>query len=193
MDRTRRAVLASGIVVAALALVAPSGVVNAQSAAQKSPAAEVVPAPPLLNQVALTEQQIESVLAAQKEFDAIDDKAAATGDTPDPKLDAQYEDAAKKAGFASYSAYTDAIDSISLVLAGFDPNTKTYVGPEAVLRSQLAAVEADSKIPAASKTEAVAEINAALKTPAPAVEPKSNIELVGKYYDRLLQAFSSDE
>ena len=193
-----RAIIAFAMASAAVAmLVGPAAQAQQPKAAatQKSPAEEAVPvAPPVLNQVALTEAQIEAVLSAQKEFDAIDDKAsAAAGDTPDQKLDVQYEEAAKKAGFASYAAYTDVVDSISLVLAGFDPKTKTYIGPEGVLKAQLAAVQADPKLPPADKEDAAAEINAALQTPAPAVDPKSNIALVGKYYDRLVAALSGEK
>jgi hypothetical protein len=49
---------------------------------------------------------------------------AVTEKIPDPKMTAQLESAAKKNGCASYDEYTDVVDNISLVLAGFDPTTK---------------------------------------------------------------------
>jgi hypothetical protein len=55
---------------------------------------------------------------------------------PDPKVTAQLESAAKKNGCASYDEYTDVVDNISLVLAGFDPTTKKYI--RAVIRAQIA-------------------------------------------------------
>jgi hypothetical protein len=44
-----------------------------------------------------------------------------------------------------------------------------------------------------SSSEAYDELNTALKTPAPEVENKGNIDLVGKYYDKLLAALGDDE
>jgi hypothetical protein len=39
----------------------------------------------------------------------------------------------------------------------------------------------------------LAEINEALKSPPPALEYKANIELVGKYYDKLAVMMQDDE
>jgi hypothetical protein len=170
-------------------------------AAKKAPAKQAEPAPaaapamPPLKQIALTEKQIESVLAAQKELDAITEKLPQSAATakPDPKIEAQLDDVAKKNGFASYGEYNDVVENIGLVLGGFDPQTKKYVGPEAVLKQQIAAVQADKKMPANEKKAALAELNGALKLPPPAVENKANIDLVGKYYDRLFAAMQDDE
>jgi hypothetical protein len=150
------------------------------------------PAPPPMKQIALTEKQIEGVLAASKEMDAITDKIPENA-KPDPKVDAQLDAVAKKNGFASYAEYNDVTDNISMVMGGFDPATKQYVGPEAVLKAQIAAVQADKKMPAKDKKAALAEMNAALKTPAPAIENKGNIDLVTKYYDKLAAALQDDQ
>ena len=83
--------------------------------------------PPALKQIALTEKQIEDVLAAQKDIDAITEKLPDNA-KPDPKVAAQLEAVAKKNGFASYDEYNNVVDNVSLVLAGFDPATKKYVG-----------------------------------------------------------------
>src|SRR3954451_11879267 len=159
------------------------------------PAAGPQAAPPQaapMRQMALTEKQIEGVLAAAKEIDAITDKIPQNA-KPDPKVDAQLDAVAKKNGFASYAEYNDVTDNISMVLAGFDPATKQYVGPEAVLKAQIAAVQADKKMPAKDKKQALADMNEALKTPAPAIENKGNIDLVAKYYDKLAAALQDDQ
>ena len=52
---------------------------------------------------------------------------------------AQLDGVAKKNGFASYDEYNNVVDNISLVLGGFDPATKKYVGAEAVIKAQIAA------------------------------------------------------
>lgn len=48
-------------------------------------------------------------------------------------------------------------------------------------------------MPAKDKKEALDELNQALKTPALQVENKSNIDLVARYYDKLIAALGDDE
>jgi hypothetical protein len=161
---------------------------SAPAQAAPPPAAEV----PVLKQIALTEKQIEGVIAASKDVDAIADKIPDNA-KPDPKIDAQFDAVAKKNGFASYDEYNTVVDNISLVLGGFDPATKKFVGAEAVLKAQLAEVQADKKMSAKDKKEALADLNEALKSPPPAIENKGNIDLVAKYYDKLAAALGEGE
>ena len=165
----------------------------AQAKQQPAPA-QAAPAQqqPTLKQIALTDKQIESVLDAQKDMDAVTAKLPENA-APDQKMMAQLDAVAKKHGFASYEDYNNVVDNISLVLGGFDPATKKYVGTEAVIKAQIAQVQADKKMPAKDKKEAVDELNAALKTLAPPIENKGNIDLVGKYYDKLVAALGDDE
>jgi hypothetical protein len=165
---------------------------SALAQAKQAPAQAAPAQPPALKQIALTDKQIEGVLAAQKDMDAITEKLPDDA-KPDPKVTAQLEAVAKKNGFASYDEYNDVIDNISLVLGGFDPATKKYVGAEAVIKAQIAQVQADKKMPAKDKKEALADLNEALKAPAPAIENKGNIDLVAKYYDKLADALGDDQ
>jgi len=148
--------------------------------------------PPTLKQIPLTDKQIEGVLAAQKDMNAITDKLPENA-KPDPKVIAQLEAIAKKDGFASYDEYNNVIDNISLVLGGFDPATKKYVGSEAVIKAQMAQVQADKKMSAKDKKQALDDLNAALKAPEPPLENKGNIDLVTKYYDKLAELFGDDQ
>jgi hypothetical protein len=161
---------------------------SAPAQAAPPPAAEA----PAVKQIALTEKQVESVLAAQKDVDAITDKIPDNA-KPDPKIDAQLDAVAKKYGFASYDDYNNVVDNISLVLGGFDPATKKFVGTEAVLKAQIAQIQADKKMPAKDKKEALADLNEALKSPPPAIENKGNIDIVAKYYDKLAEALGEGE
>jgi hypothetical protein len=160
----------------------------APAQAAPPPAAEA----PTVKQIALTEKQVEGVLAASKDVDAIIDKIPDNA-KPDPKIDAQLDAVAKKIGFASYDEYNTVVDNISLVLGGFDPATKKFVGAEAVLKAQIAQVQADKKMPAKDKKEVLADLNEALKSPPPAIENKGNIDIVVKYYDKLAEALGEDE
>lgn len=176
-----------------VATLVSSGAAFAQAKQQPPPAQQAAPAQaPTLKQMALTDKQLDGVLAAQKDMDAITAKLP-ENTAPDAKVIAQLDGVAKKHGFASYDDYNNVVDNISLVLGGFDPTTKKYVGNDAVIKSQIAQVEADKKMPAKDKKEALDELNQALKTPAPAVENKANIDLVGKYYDKLVAALGDDQ
>ena len=171
-----------------------SGEVLAQ--AKQAPPKQSAPAQaaeaPTIKQIALTEKQIEGVIAASKDVDAITDKIPDNA-KPDPKIDAQLDAVAKKNGFASYDEYNTVVDNISLVLGGFDPATKKYVGTEAVIKAQIAQVQADKKMPAKDKKEVLADLNDALKSPPPAIENKGNIDLVAKYYDKLAEVLGEDQ
>ena len=147
---------------------------------------------PALKQIALTDKQIDGVLAAQKDMDAITEKLP-ENTAPDQKVIAKLEEVAKKHGFASYDDYNNVVDNISLVIGGFDPATKKYVGTDAVIKAQIAQVQADKKMPAKEKKEVLDALNEALKSPVPAVENQGNIDLVAKYYDKLVAALGDDE
>jgi hypothetical protein len=188
------AALSVGCLAVSLTVVSPSGAFaqakDAAPAAQAAPAAEA----PQLKQIALTDKQIEGVLASQKDLDAITEKLPDDAmNKPDPKLTAQLDGVVKKYGFADYAEYGVVVDNISLVMGGFDPQTKKYIGNDAVLKQQIAAVQADKKMSAKEKKDALADLNDALKAPAPAVENKGNIDLVAKYYDKLAAVMSEDE
>jgi hypothetical protein len=167
-----------------------------QAPPKQAAPAQAAPPPqqqaPALKQIALTEQQIQGVLAAQKDIDVITDKIPDNA-KPDPKIDAQLDAVAKKNGFVSYDEYNTVIDNISLVLGGFDPATKKYVGADVVLKAQIAQVQADKKMSAKDKKEVLADLNEALKSPPPAIENKGNIDLVAKYYDKLAEALGEGD
>jgi hypothetical protein len=165
----------------------------AQAKQQMAPPAQAAPqqqAP--VKQIALTDKQVQGLLAASKEMDPITAKMPENA-RPDPKVTAQLDAIAKKNGFASYDEYNDVGDNISLVMAGFDPATKKYVGNEAVLKAQIAQVQGDKKMSPKDKKEALADLNDALKSPAPAIQNKGNIDLVGKYYDKLAESMNGPQ
>ncbi|MEH2566556.1 hypothetical protein [Bradyrhizobium sp. AZCC 2289] len=183
----------AGLAVALTALSHSSALAQAKQAPanQMAPAQAAPAQAPQIKQIALTDKQVEAALAATKEMDPITEKIPENA-KPDPKITAQLEGIAKKSGFASYDEYNNVVDNISLVLGGFDPATKKYVGSDAVLKAQIAQVQADKKMSAKDKKEALADLNEALKYPAPAIENKGNIDLVTKYYDKLAEAFGGD-
>jgi hypothetical protein len=160
--------------------------------APSSQMAQAQPAPPPLKQMALTDKQIDGVLAAQKDMDAITQKLPPNA-PPSPKAIAQLDAVAKKNGFASYDEYNVVVDNITLVLSGFDPTTKKYVGFDAATKAQIASVQANKQMSAKDKKDALAELNEALKSPPPPIANKGNIDLVGKNYDKLADALGGGQ
>src|SRR3979490_3188901 len=143
----RPAFVALSVAGLAISLVALSRS-EAPAQAKQAPANQMAPAqeaPPQIKQIALTDKQIESALAATKEMNPITEKLPENA-KPDPKITAQLEGIAKKSGFASYDEYSSVVDNISLVLGGFDPATKKYVGSDAVIKAQIAQIQADKKM-----------------------------------------------
>lgn len=161
-----------------------------------APAPAPAAAPPAgqmqLKQIALTQKQIDGAVAADKEMDPITSKLQPNA-KPDPKVIAQLEAISKKSGFASYAEFNNVMDNIALVFGGIDPATKKYVGSEAVIKAQIAQVQADKKMSAKDKKEALDDLNAALKQPEPAVENKGNIDLVVANFDKLAPMMADNQ
>jgi hypothetical protein len=148
--------------------------------------------PPAMKQIALTDKQVQNVIAASKDMDALSEKMPQNG-KPDPKLTAQFEATAKKYGFASYDDYNDVVDNIGMIMSGIDSTTKKYVGMLAVTKAQIAEVQADKKMSAKDKKAALDDLNQALKAPEPTIENKGNIDLVVKNYDKLSAIMGNDQ
>lgn len=164
----------------------------AQGKMAPAPAAAPAGQPPAVKQIALTDKQVQAVIAAAKDMDALSEKMPQNG-KPDPKLTAQFEATAKKYGFASYNEYNDVIDNIGMVMSGIDPASKKFVGSTAVIKAQIAQVQADKKMSAKDKKEALDDLNQAAKAPEPTIENKGNIDLVLKNYDKLAAIMGDDQ
>jgi hypothetical protein len=149
-------------------------------------------APHPLKQMALTDKQIDGVLAAQKDIDEITQKLPASA-PPSPKAVAQLDAVAKKHGFASFDEYNDVVDNITLVLSGIDPVSKKYVGFDAATKAQIAEVQANKQMSAKDKKGALAELNESLKSPTLPITNKGNIDLVVKNYDKLSDALGGGQ
>lgn len=149
-------------------------------------------APMQLKQIALTQKQIDGVVAAEKDMDAITSRLQPDA-RPDAKVLAQLEAVAKKNGFASYDEYNNVMDNIGLVYGGIDPASKKYVGSAAVIKQQIAQVHADKTMSAKDKKQALDDLDAALKQPEPPIQNKGNIDLVVKNFDKLGAVMNEDQ
>lgn len=144
-------------------------------------------------EILLTAAQIEGFIAAQKPIAAIMSKLPQSeADNPSPATLAKLDAVAKANKFASFDEYQSVSDNIALVIAGIDPQTKTYVGADVLLKKQIAQVQADKSMSAKDKKEQLDQLNEALKAAEP-VKTKANIDLVVKYYDQLIAAMPQDQ
>jgi hypothetical protein len=142
-------------------------------------------ADPAIKQIQLTEKQVLAYIAAQKVMSAILEKL--DGDeqhNPPPAARSQLEANAKKHGFKDFKEYDDVAANISLVMAGIDPQTKSFTEPSAAIGNEIAQVSADKTLSAKAKKQMLEELNEALNSVQPIQFP-GNIELVRKYYDRI--------
>ena len=165
---------------------------QAKQKAAPAPAQAAPQQPPAVKQMALTDKQIQGVLAASKDMDAITAKLPQNAQ-PNAKMMAQMDAVAKKNGFASADEYNDVTDNIGMVMQGIDPASKKYVGNEAVVKAQIAQIQADKKMSAKDKKETLDDLNESMKNPAPAIQNKGNIDLVVKNYDKLAASMSNDK
>ena len=188
------AAVLSIVCLAASVAVLSSGSALAQGMQKTAPAQAAPPAgqPPAVKQIALTDKQVEGVIAAAKDMDAVTAKMPQSG-KPDPKLMAQLEATAKKYGFASYADYNGVVDNIGMVMSGIDSVSKKYVGNAAVIKAQIAEVQADKKMSPKDKKAALDDLNQAAKAPEPTIENKGNIDLVVKNYDKLAAIMGDDQ
>src|SRR5215470_9751361 len=136
-----------------------------------------------LKQIALTNAQIESFIDAQKEMVPIVAQAP-DADKPDPKVMEQLEVVAKNYKFANYAEYRDVAENIGLVMSGIDPDTKKYIGPDAVIKKHIAFIDSEN-LAANDKKRQLEELQSKLKSLPEPVKFPANIDLVEKNYDKI--------
>jgi len=148
------------------------------------PALAQIGSPLQLKQIALTQQQIDDVLASQKEMEAITHKLPRNA-PPSAQVIAKLDGVAKKHDFASFDEYNTVIGNISIVMDGIDPQTKKYIGSDAGLKQQVEEVKADKQMSAAVKKKALADLAFAGKFKDPEIQNTGNIDLVIQNYDKI--------
>jgi hypothetical protein len=136
-----------------------------------------------LKQIALTDVQIENFIGAQKEIVPIIAKAP-PGDQADPKVMEQLEEVVKKYKFANYAEFHDVAENVGLVMSGIDPDTKKYVGPDAVIKKHIAFIDSEKLAPNDKKAQ-LDELQAKLNPLPEPVKFPGNIDLVVKNYGRI--------
>jgi len=170
--RLRRAFLAILAIAAVTTIALNAGRAVAQGQGQ----------PP--GQIQLTAKQVQQYVSAFKEMAPLFEKLDAGGDKPDPKVLAAVSAAVKKYGFKDLDEYDQVVVSIVAVLDGVDPKTKQYTDPIAMIKKEIAAVQADKTMKPDERKKALESLNAELSE-VQSVQHPSNIPLVIKFLDQL--------
>lgn len=174
-----------------LGLAAASGAFAQTPPAPQTPAAAAAGNAADVRQIPLTPALVDQFIAAKKEVDGVLDALPDGVDQPDPATLAKLDVAAKKYKFDDYKQYDATENNIGIVMAGVDPATKQYIGPEAVIKKQIAEVQGDKQIPAKDRKDTVDQLTAALAT-IPKLQYPANVEVVTKNFDRLNEAMPQD-
>jgi hypothetical protein len=167
---------------AGLALFASSGL--AQGAQQQQGEQQ------RFKEMKLTEKQIQSFIATQKKLAPLASKLEA--DQPDPALQKQVEQIAKSSGFSTMDEFSDVGANVSVLLAGLDAQTGQFIEPPDQIRRDMEEVKKDPQMSKQEKDQAVAQMQAALKTAVP-LKFKENVALVRKYQKELEQALGEGQ
>jgi vancomycin resistance protein YoaR len=138
-----------------------------------------------VKQIRLTERQVQSFIAAQKDMAATGEKmGGSTSRHTNPKVQAESEIIAKKSGFKDFAEYDEVAANILMIFAGINPQTRRYTDPQTAMKQKMAEVTADKTLTATDKKELLNEFEKRLNAAQPIQYP-SNIELVRKYYDQI--------
>jgi hypothetical protein len=138
-------------------------------------------------QVKLTNKLVEGFLGAQRDMaDFAEKNKAQPSDKPDPKIQAQLDELAKKHGFESFAQFDDVAFNISMVMGGLDPQTGKFTDPVAAIKQEIEDVKADKSIGEKDKKQMLEELNEALKNTPPLQYPE-NVEVVKQYREQIEQ------
>jgi hypothetical protein len=136
-------------------------------------------------QVKLTNKLVEGFLAAQRDMAEFAQKnPAQPSDKPDPKVQAQLDELAKKHGFATFAELDDVAFNISMVMGGLDPQTGKFTDPVTAIKQEIEDVKKDKSIPEKDKKQMLEELNDALKNTPPLQYPE-NVDVVRQYREKI--------
>ncbi len=130
-----------------------------------------------VKQIKLSDGQVKNFINAQADLASMASKIQAAGEKPDPALQTELEGIAKKHGFNDFAELDDVAANISIVMAGLDTQSGTFVDPVEALQKELEDVKKDESIPEADKKQLVEELSEAIKT-TPPLQHRENVEIV---------------
>ncbi len=188
----RRLIAAAVFVAATFAMQMPPAAAqgNRPQGQRPAPQQQAEPEEMQVEQVELTQQQIDAFIAAENEITPITAKLKGNAQ-PSKQMMSQMEAIAKKNGFKDFDEFSDVVVNIGMVFGAIDPQSKKY-DPEGLIKREIAAVQANPKIPTKQKVQILKELQEA-STSMPKLNYPANAELVAKNYDRLRQLMQDEQ
>ena len=108
------------------------------------------------------------------------DAAPQTDDAARPHM----EKICAAAGFESYDQCAEVIGYVGMIVSACDRRSRTFRDPILLMRRELARLEADTKMPAAARNQAIAEMKEIVAA-FPNGFPASDIQLMNANRDRV--------
>lgn len=108
------------------------------------------------------------------------DAAPQTDDAARPHMEKICADA----GFQSYDQCAEVIGYVGMIVSACDRRSRTFRDPILLMRRELARLEADTKMPAAARNQAIAEMKEIIAA-FPNGFPASDIQLMNANRDRV--------
>jgi len=108
------------------------------------------------------------------------DAAPQTDDAARPHM----EKICAQAGFQSYDQCAEVIGYVGMIVSACDRRSRTFRDPILLMRRELARLEADTKMPAAARNQAIAEMKEIVAA-FPNGFPASDIQLMNANRDRV--------
>lgn len=145
-----------------------------------------------IRQMALTESQIKSLIAAQPDLAKVAKRLEGMPEDANVSVQKELDEIATKNGFKDFDELDQVSANVQLVLDGIDPESGEYSDPIEGMKQELADVKADSNMPENEKKELVSELEEAIAA-MPALEHPENIELVKKHHKAIQQALDAGD
>lgn len=142
-------------------------------------------------QIELTDSQVTSFIAAQKDYEPLAHKLIEAGENVDDALTKELDDVAKKHGFADFADFEDVGANITLVLDGYDRESGEFTDPKVLMQKELEEIKADDSIPANDKKEIIKDLEQEIAAVPPLQYP-SNVDVVKKHIKEI-EALLPDE
>lgn len=153
------------------ALAAGLALMTAQASAQQ------------LQQVQLSDKQVEGFINAQPDFAPLAAKLREGGEKLPPEVLAQLEEIAKKHGFKDFAEFENVGSNITLVLDGLD-KTGQYADPVIKMKAEREQIVADTTIPEADKKLALDDLDQEIAAAQP-LQFQSNVDVVKKHREAI--------
>jgi hypothetical protein len=144
-----------------------------------------------LKQLALTDTQITSFIAAQPDFAPLVVKLSEAAEKPDDSLKGELDVVSKKFGFTNFDEYMDVNDNIAFVMGGLNRKTMEFTEPVERLKKDLEEIKADKDIPEDEKKLALEDLELEIKSAAP-LQNRGNIDVVKRHFADLLKLLPDD-